>query len=132
DQRACGERDQKDDGKRAGKIDEGKDVALGQMTAQPAGQHGADDVEETDHAQGPAADLNGKTAIDQIGGQMQGNEAELETAGEKAEDEQEKRAVPEGLGQSLTIGLCAARVRGAVIFGGSVRWWGRDSKCERD
>src|ERR1700738_5050611 len=75
------------------------------MAAQPSGQHGADDIEETDHSQRPAADLGREPAIDQIRGQMQSNEAELEAAGEETQHEQEKRAVPKGLGQSLTIGL---------------------------
>src|SRR5216684_2397667 len=75
------------------------------MATQPAGQHGADDIEETDHSQRPAADLGREPAIDQIRGQMQSDETELESAGEETQHEQEKRAVPEGLGQSLTIGL---------------------------
>src|ERR1700737_2216696 len=75
------------------------------MAAQPARQHGAGDIEQTDGSERPAADLGREPAIDQIRGQMQCDEAELESAGEETQYEQEKRTVPEGLGQSLTIGL---------------------------
>src|SRR5271166_5007504 len=75
------------------------------MAAQPARGHGAHDIEQTDHPQCPAADFGGEAAIDQIRGQMQSDESELEPASEETQYEQDIGAVPEGFGQGLTIGL---------------------------
>ena len=71
----------------------------------------ADDIEQPDHAQRPAADLGGEAAVDQVGWQVQGDEAELEAAGEEAEHEQDVGAMPEGLGQGLLVGLSLGRCR---------------------
>src|SRR5215472_4843329 len=84
-----------------GEIDEREDVALGQEISEPARGERADDVEQSDHRDGPAADLRGKTAIDQVSRHVDGDEGELETAGEEAEHEQDIGAVPDGLRECL-------------------------------
>src|SRR6266700_2532257 len=60
-------------------------VRLRHAIAEPAGGERAEDVEDADHGEGPAADLSGQSAVDQIGRQMHSDEGELETAGEEAE-----------------------------------------------
>ena len=52
-------------------------------------------------AERPAADLGRKTAIDQIGRQVHGDEGELKAAGEEAEHQQHIGAMAERFGQRL-------------------------------
>ena len=66
---------------------------------EPADRDRADDVEQADGGERPAADLRAEAAVDQIGRQMQRDEGELEAAGEEAEHEQHVGAMAERLGE---------------------------------
>ena len=66
---------------------------------EPADAERADDVEQADRGDSPAAGLRAEAAIDQIGRQMHGDECELEAAGEEAEHQQHIGAMAEGFGQ---------------------------------
>ena len=85
----------------AAEIDEREDVALRHEIAEPAGGERADDVEQPDHGDGPAADLDRQTLVHQIGRHVHGDECELEAAGEEAEHEQHVGAMTDRLRQRL-------------------------------
>ena len=117
--RARRQRNEHGDRQRAGEIDDRQDIALRHAVAEIAGRQRADDVEQADGGQRPAADLGGKPAVDQIGRQMHGDEGELEAAGEEAEHQQHIAAMAEGLRHGLAKRLrrhrhrrrCAAAAR---------------------
>src|SRR5215472_4573479 len=84
-----------------GEINEREDVALGHEIAEPARGERADDVEQPDRRNGPGADLRRKAAVDEVGRHVDGDEGELETAGEETEHEQDIGAVADRLRQRL-------------------------------
>src|SRR5215470_8225359 len=84
-----------------GEIDEREDVTLGHEIAEPARGERADDVEQPDRRDGPGADLRRKAAVDEVGRHVDGDESELETAGEETEHEQDIGAVADRLRQRL-------------------------------
>ena len=81
-------------------IEERRGYSASASVADPAGGERADDVEQADDRDHPAADLRRQAAVDQIGRQMRGDEGELEAAGEEAEHQQHIGAVRERLGQA--------------------------------
>ena len=102
------QRDECHHGERTTEIDDRQDVALRHPAAEIARRQRADDVEQADDSERPAADLGRETAVDQIGRQMHGDEGELEAAGEEAEHQQNIGAVPERLGRGLLHRLRSA------------------------
>ena len=70
------------------------------LPSQPERQR-ADDVEQADDAERPAADFRRQSAVDQIGRQMHCDERELEAAGEEAENQQNVTTVTERFGEGL-------------------------------
>ena len=103
------ERDEGEHGGGAAEIDEREDVALGHEIAEPAGGERADDVEQPDHGDGPAADLGGKAFVHQIGRHVHGDECELETAGEEAEHQQHVGSVTRALPTVPAAAIGSAR-----------------------
>ena len=96
------------DRERAREIDDREDIALRHAVAEPAGRQRADDVEQPDDGDGPAADLGGQSAVDQIGRQVDGDEGELEAAGEEAEHEQHVAAMRRTPRDSACLSDCCA------------------------
>ena len=111
--RARRQQDEHHDRQRAAEIDRRQQVALGHQVGDIARADRAEDVEQPDHRDGPAADRGRQAAIDQIGRQMHGDEEELKAAGEVAEDQQHVAAMAERLRQRLRrrSGLAARRRR---------------------
>jgi len=74
---------------------------LGIWLAQPSGSNRTQDVEKTDDGDGPAGELGGEAAVDQVCRKMHCDEKKLESAGEEAEHQKHIAAVPKSLGQCL-------------------------------
>ena len=69
-------------------------------------------VEQTDHPNGPTADLGGQAAIDEVGWHMHGDELELKAAGEEPDHQQHVGAIRQGLDKCLLERLLCRRTFG--------------------
>jgi hypothetical protein len=59
---------------------------LGSRPPQISSQQRTDDVEQADHGDGPAADFRRQAALHQVGGHVDVDEGQMETADEEADD----------------------------------------------
>ena len=125
DRRECRdrERDEGDDRQRPGEIDRRENVALRKPVLQPSNAQRADDVEQPDRGDHPAAGLHGHAAVGQIGRQMHGDESELKAAGEETEHQQHVGTMAERLRKRRPERLL-------VRHGGRIRRC-RGWRCER-
>ena len=85
-----GRRDRHDDedrdDDRAQNIDRNERIGLGITPANDAGAVGADDVEDADNGDRGGGEPSADAVLDQIGGEMDGDEGNLKAADEEADE----------------------------------------------
>ena len=107
--RTAGQQDEHQDRQRAAEVDERQQVALRHAVAEtspPSIEPKILNSPMTPMVQPPT--VGRKSAIDEIGRQVHGDEDELETAGENTDSQQHIGAVAEGLGERLPLRLPVA------------------------
>ena len=105
----CRNENENKDCERAQEVDRRKNVSLRHFVTEIACTDRAYDVEEADQPDGPCADIDTQTSIDEVSGQMDRDEEHLKAASEVAEDQQHVTFVSERLAQSLRYGLRGCR-----------------------